>query len=218
MELKQQALSLYKEVFCEDGIDFANTFTEKYFENCCRYILVEGKIASMLYLLDCTVFDGENTYSAKYLYAAATHPEYRGQGLMSSLINKVLAEENIIIIKPATKELFKFYEKFGFKVCSFKDEVKKEFSNQVGIADYIETRKILLKNIPHIILSDEEFALQGLKLYSDGTFCAAIDDETKIVKEYIGENLFNGTNPFAMWTLKSKAPVYFTLRQLYGAP
>ncbi|MBO5852876.1 MAG: GNAT family N-acetyltransferase [Clostridia bacterium] len=209
MELKEQALALYKEVFWEDGADFATAFTDKYFERCCKYVLINGEIVSMLYLLDCTVFDGENTFLAKYLYAAATKVEHRKKGLMSKLINSALMENKIIITKPATEELFAFYEKFGFTVCSYKDDVKKEFHNKIERKEYIKIRKSLLLNTPHIILADEEFALCGLALYGNDAYCAAVDNDTKLVKEYISKNSQKGTKPFAMWTLKDKPPVYF---------
>ena len=76
MTLKEQALSLYKEVFSEDTEEFAESFTNRYFDKYCRYKTENGKIVSMLYLLDCAVFDGEKTSAAKYLYAAATHPDF----------------------------------------------------------------------------------------------------------------------------------------------
>lgn len=213
MTLKQQALSLYGEVFPEDSEDFAKSFTDRYFDNCCRYILSDGKLVSMLYLLDCSIFDGEKTYPAKYLYAAATHPEHRNKGLMSSLISSVLSEGKIIVTKPATKELFSFYERFGFSVCSFKDYAQREFSanERLSVEQYKALREKLLKNIPHIALSDEKFTLDGFTFYGNDSYCAAVDPEDKAVKEYISENAPLSNNPFAMWTLKNKAPVYFGL-------
>lgn len=213
MTLKQQALSLYREVFPEDSEDFAKSFTDRYFDNCCRYTLSDGKLVSMLYLLDCNIFDGEKNYPAKYLYAAATHPEHRNKGLMSRLISSVLGEEKIIVTKPATKELFFFYEKFGFSVCSFKDYVQREFhsSERLNAEQYKTLRKELLKNIPHISLSDEKFTLDGFTFYGNDNYCAAVDPEDKIVKEYLSEDAPHSKNPFAMWTLKNKKPVYFGL-------
>lgn len=209
MTLQEQALSLYKEVFSEDTEEFAEKFTNKYFDKCCRYKTVDGKIVSMLYLLDCSIFDGNKTKKAKYLYAAATHPDYRGKGLMAELINKAVKQEQNIVTKPATESLFSFYEKFGFKVCSFKDEIRKEFKKEetVDTKQYIKLRKELLKNIPHILLLDEEFTLDGLTLYGKETYCAAVDDETGEVKEYIDGKFRQDKTPFAMATTKES--LYF---------
>ena len=205
MTLKEQALSLYKEVFSADTEEFATAFTNKYFDKCCRYKTVDGKIVSMLYLLDCTVFDGKKTVAAKYLYAAATHPDFRGQGLMAELINEALLEQKVIITKPATQSLFSYYEKFGFKVCSFKDEIKKDFSGaeEININQYVSLRKELLKNTPHILLLDDEFTLDGLTLYGKDNYCAAVDSDTGEVKEYINENSRGDTTPFAMATVQN---------------
>lgn len=212
MNFKEQALSLYKMVFCEDSEDFAKTFTDKYFDKFCRFIEKDGKIVSMLYLLDCKVFDGEATYSAFYLYAAATHPDYRNKGLMSKLISSVIKEDKVIVTKPANDELFSFYEKFGFTICSFKDEIKKEFpkTEELNVKQYIELRKQLLTNIPHIILSDEEFALDGLTLFGNGAYVAAVDEDG-MVKEYINQKVSKAQKPFAMWNKKADNSLYFGL-------
>ncbi len=200
MTLKEQALSLYKKVFYEDSEDFAKTFTDKYFDKCCRYILCDGKMVAMLYLLDCVVFDGEKNHPALYLYAAATDPDYRNRGLMSKLIDSVLKENKTIVTKPANQSLFSFYENFGFTVCSFKDETKKEFPKEetLNTEQYIALRKKLLRNIPHIILTDEEFALDSFTLYGNDTYCAAVDENGQI-KEYIDQNVLKNKKPFAMW-------------------
>lgn len=210
MTLKEQALSLYKKVFYEDGEDFAKTFTDKYFDKCCRFSKKDGKVVAMLYLLDCTVFDGEQTHSAFYLYAAATDPNYRNQGLMSKLINSALAEDKLIITKPANDKLFSFYEKFGFNICSFKDEIKKEFPKEetLGLEQYIQLRKKLLKTVPHIMLSDEKFALDGFNLFGNGTYCAATDENGEI-KEYINGETPQDQKPFAMWNKNTGHNLYF---------
>lgn len=210
MTLKEQALSLYKKVFYKDSEDFAKTFTEKYFDKSCRFIEKDGKIVSMLYLLDCKIFDGETTYSAFYLYAAATHPDYRNRGLMSQLISSVLKEDKVIVTKPANDELFSFYEKFGFTVCSYKDETIKEFpkNQKLNIKQYIALRKKLLKTVPHILLLDEEFTLNGLTLFGNGTYIAALDEDGKI-KEYLCQKIPEAQKPFAMWNKKSVSKTLF---------
>lgn len=210
MQKKEEALSLYQKVFAEDSAEFARTFTDKYFDMCCRYIERDGKIVSMLYLLDCKVFNGDETYHAFYLYAAATDPDYRNRGLMSELLNEVLKENKVIITKPANEKLFHFYEKFGFKTCSYKDKVKKKFGaeERLNTCQYINLRKKLLENIPHIMLNDEEFALEGLTLYGNGCYCAAIDEDGE-TKEYIDKNVSKSKKPFAMWNKEINASFYF---------
>lgn len=205
MSLKEQALNLYKKVFSEDSEEFARAFTQRYFDKCCRYSLLDGKMVGMLYLLDCTVCDRDKTYQAVYLYAAATLPEYRNRGVMTELINSVLNSENkTVITKPATKELFGFYEKFGFEVCSFKDDYpEKDFlkNDLIKTDEYISKREEILRNIPHITLSDTDFSLDGMKFYGNNAFIAAADCENGEIKEYIekGVSLLNKTKPFAMW-------------------
>ena len=207
MNFKEQALILYKKVFCEDSEEFAQNFTDRYFDKCCRYIISGGKLVSMLYLLDCSIFDGEKTYSAKYLYAAATHPDYQHKGLMSNLIKSALAEEKNIVTKPATRELFSFYEKFGFKVCSYSTGFNVCVDERFKVSDkeYIYYRNMLLENTPHITLEDMDFALAGIELYANDNFCAAFDRQEQKVKEYISKDKEKllGDIPFAMWTVEN---------------
>lgn len=79
----------------------------------------DGQTASMLYLMECTVNTKDKALPFYYLYAACTHPKYRGRGLMGALLEdaKKFAEENKkegIILKPAKPSLFDFYKKYGF--------------------------------------------------------------------------------------------------------
>lgn len=212
MNFKEQALALYKKVFNEDSDAFAKVFTDKYFDDCCRYILRDGKMLSMLYLIGCNVkCDGES-YPAAYLYAAATDPEFRGQGLMGQLIKEAKEEcekeGKVLITKPATPDLFGYYGRFGFEVCSYlylSDlDIDKTF--RVSIKEYICFREKLLENTPHIDLNDMEFALSGFELYANDSFCAVYDGEEQKIKEYIlkEEDKLSGDTAFAMWVSKNK--------------
>ena len=72
------------------------------------YYLFDGdRITSMLCL--CTLEGG-----IKYLFAVATHPNYRNQGLFrKNLLLSTRSEDNIVCI-PEDSSLFPFYEKLGF--------------------------------------------------------------------------------------------------------
>lgn len=219
MNYKKQALDLYKKVFYEDSDDFANSFTNKYFDDCCRYILQSGKIVSMLYLLGCSIKCDGKTYPAFYLYAAATDPEFRNKGLMGQLIERAKEEcekeGKILITKPANPGLFGYYGRFGFEVCSFlslqKYDIDKSF--RVSAKEYICFREKVMCDTPHITLCDMEFAVDGFELYANDKFCAAFDREEQKVKEYIfkGKDMLSGQSPFAMWWGKFKPcdRVYF---------
>ena len=132
MTLKEQALELYKTAFPDDPDDFAADFINRFFGENCRYILKDGRIASMLFLLCGSLTEKGKKRPVLYLYAAATLPEYRGMGLMGELIEKAKTEakekEALLLTKPATPSLFGYYGRFGFKTAVFSEErlVKKE--------------------------------------------------------------------------------------------
>ena len=103
--------ALYSETFQDSGV-----FCEKLFETNfthCIYKKSGGRVASMLFALPCVIETAEKTYKAKYIFAAATDPAFRGQGLMSDMIND-LGREEVLFLKPATAALQTFYERLGF--------------------------------------------------------------------------------------------------------
>ncbi len=210
MTLKEQAIQLYKTAFPTDSDEFINSLFSKYFNDNLFYLLLDGKVVSMLFLIPCELKMFEQKYPAAYLYAAATLPQYRGQGLMTKLINRIKKEtvENgvALITKPANKGLYDYYAKFGFKTAFYQgnNDALKPLENSLEITakKYIEIREALLKNTPHILLSDMDFALSGLKFFGNEKFCVAADsfEGSLNVKEFLTEDFdINGANnPFAM--------------------
>lgn len=109
MELKAEFKALYISAFSDDG-----EFCEPLFEYCyeeIEYTLLCGKVASMLFSLPCEIAE----INARYIFAAATDKEFRGRGYMSRLLEKVKAKNELLFLRPATKELISFYKKLGFK-------------------------------------------------------------------------------------------------------
>ena len=91
---------------------------------CLVYADGEKPVAAM-YIFDCTLNRGENGYKSAYLYALSTLPEYRGKGIMTSLIKfaeDYLAEKgyDYLFLAPSENSLCKYYEKLGFLPCDMK--------------------------------------------------------------------------------------------------
>ena len=109
-ELKQ----LWKTVF-GDPDSFIDTFFAVAFSpNRCLYLEDSGKIVSALYWFDCEYEGGK----LAYIYAVATHPDHRGKGLASHLMENahiLLKAQGYAgcVLKPA-KGLFPFYERLGY--------------------------------------------------------------------------------------------------------
>ena len=79
-----------------------------------------GNPVSALYMLESEIVKDKKTYSAYYIYAVCTHPDFRGKGLMKSLFEelfKVAKSRNIdyLFLVPEEDYLFRVYEKLGFK-------------------------------------------------------------------------------------------------------
>lgn len=85
----------------------------------------DGRIVSALYLIDCSL----NSESAHYLCGAATLPDYRGQGLMSALIEYALDDakrrgDRYSLLLPASESLYGFYARFGYQpACAVKSAI-----------------------------------------------------------------------------------------------
>lgn len=114
---------LWKEAF-KDSDAFLDGFFENVFSfERCRCVIDEGKVVASLYWFDCEY----EKRKAAYLYAIATLETYRGRGLCSALMRDThehLRERgySFAMLVPASKELFSFYEKFGYGVCTFVNE------------------------------------------------------------------------------------------------
>lgn len=78
-----------------------------------------GQPIAMLFLMDASIMENGTSSDYYYLYAACTHPDYRGRGIMAGLLEKAkkTAIQNNklgIFLKPANPPLFKFYAKSNF--------------------------------------------------------------------------------------------------------
>ena len=79
-----------------------------------------GKIAGMLTMLPVQLAWGSVIQNGRYIYAVATAPLFRGQGISSQLLLKChtfMLEngETAAVLAPASASLFAFYEKRGYK-------------------------------------------------------------------------------------------------------
>lgn len=135
-------------------------------------VFQNGKPVSALYMLESEIIKDKKTYSAYYVYAVCTHPDFRGKGLMKSLFEelfKVAKTRNVdyLFLVPEEAYLFNIYEKLGFKKgFSYSEKVvfKKDFindsKNQIQKLTYKNYRKILFEssvNVPLAILKETTF-------------------------------------------------------------
>ncbi len=173
-----------------------------------------GKPVSALYMLESDIIS-EKTYSAYYIYAVCTHPEYRGKGLMKSLFDelfKVAKSRGIdyLFLVPEEEYLFNIYEKLGFKngfsysekVASKKDCIN-EGKNKIQKLTYKDYRKILSEssvNVPLAVLKETTFnsffnsvsgEVKTLSVENEGYALYEETEEKLVIFELFGnESLF----------------------------
>ena len=97
-----------------------NFFSRFFSEEHCVAAYRENRLAAALYMLPAGI-SGENTVlPAHYIYAAATMPEHRGQGMMAELLNYAAQQgtargDCFSVLVPANEGLFAYYEKQGYR-------------------------------------------------------------------------------------------------------
>lgn len=134
---RKDLTELWHTVFGDD-YDYINLFFKNEYSLCDTFAeIIDGKAVSVLYLLDCRVDYSGKTYKGKYLYAAATHPDYRSRGLMGKLINEALTycenawDIDFISLVPANDGLYGYYGKFGFKEAFYRYETAVKVTDTV---------------------------------------------------------------------------------------
>ena len=135
-------------------------------------VFEDGKPVSALYMLESEIIKDNKAYSAYYIYAVCTHPDFRGKGLMKSLFEelfKVSKSRNIdyLFLVPEEEYLFNIYEKLGFKTgFSYSEKVafKKDFINdrknkiqKLTYKKYREIIKVNPKTVPVAVLKESTF-------------------------------------------------------------
>lgn len=152
MKLKQLK-ELWRLAFgdSEEFIDLF--FSTAYAPDRCRSIAMDGQIAAALYWLDAE-YAGQRF---AYIYAVATHPDFRGRGLCRALMEDThghlarLGYDGALLM-PAEAGLRQMYSKMGYRECCSVSE----FSSRAGTP--LPVRQITL----------EEYALLRRQLLPAG--------------------------------------------------
>lgn len=121
MEIKEELKLLWLTSF-DDIPEAVDLFFETWFlPGNGIQALEDGKVVSALYLLPARIQGEGKTEPAHYIYGASTLPEYRGRGLMRQLLqfaDTTAAQargEKFSVLLPASKDLYGFYRKSGYR-------------------------------------------------------------------------------------------------------
>ncbi|MBR3961456.1 MAG: GNAT family N-acetyltransferase [Clostridia bacterium] len=148
---RAELFNLWSEAFHDTDSYINNFFDTAYCDSHCRVLCVNKKIVSALYIIDCLL----NGKKIAYIYAVATLKAYRGHVLYQKLAEstheylKALGYAGEILV-PATKELFGYYEKLGYKTIGFADTFEDTALSaplkiqKLNVKEYAGLRKKLL--------------------------------------------------------------------------
>ena len=119
---------LMKSVF-KDEDSFLNRFFNLFYDDNVLIAEINNNIVSMAFLLPNKILVNGKLLPITYLYACATHQEYRGQGLMSRIIAKAYEDvcqrgEVGLLLLPANEPLYHYYSNMGFMTSFFFDEIQ----------------------------------------------------------------------------------------------
>jgi predicted N-acetyltransferase YhbS len=185
--------ALWGEAF-GDGAESVSFFFES-FHDCLSYVAEEdGQIVSMVHALPQIL---SPDFPAAYVYAVATAKTHRGRGLCGQLM--AFAEEDLqnrgfacCVLTPGEPELFRFYEKLGFRsgYARWEKHIEDdEFFDPVefypcSFRSFRELRAEYLNSIPDALVHpDRELGYiyqelcccggQVLRFYEEGKLCYA---------------------------------------------
>lgn len=167
----------------------------------------DGELRSMLALPEVGLRFGRTTARAGYVYAVATALGHAGKGWATTLLTCAagLARDrglDCLVTVPASPNLFRFYEKNGFRPGFFLRELTSEPKPAPAVplapSEYNALREDLLSERTHISYPDGQLAFQqalcpspGSGLYRlelpHGPGCAAVENwpNAPIVKELL---------------------------------
>lgn len=148
----------------------------------------EGHVASAAYCLPGLEIlrPGMPALPARYLYAVATHPDYRKQGLAAALC-RMLRDEcfsrgELLLTKPADASLYSWYEeKIGAAPILHCRTMRVSMTahgtvTPLSWSEYAAHREHLLSGTPHVRLPDALFQWEHLLHESYGGGFFAVND------------------------------------------
>ena len=141
---------LWHDTFGDDIATIDHFFVSLYNPALCFTHSINNRIVAMLHIVPIV----ENGEQNGYIYAVATTPEFRHQGIASTLINRAIESVqkggiyNHLLLIPANEQLVSFYKKFGFEPTGElftqpQNITEYDLGSGNGGQDFVMRRKIL---------------------------------------------------------------------------
>ena len=168
---------LWQLAFGDDGAYVDNFYAAYYRPE--RVLVLEeaGAVRAMTAWFDTTfVVPGRGEYRAAYLYAVATHPDWRGRGLAGELLTRAddffrIWDIPAVTTVPAESSLHNFFGRNGFRECFVHGEFRYNHLHDpapaagalepLSPAAYAALREERLAGRAHIALSSEVMSYQA---------------------------------------------------------
>ncbi len=115
-------IEIYEQSF---GVD--KEFEAELFKIPPETLEINGDTVSELFLLPCEIVKNGKIHNANYIFAVATKKTERKKGYMKKLLSRVIADNNILILRPISTDLIPYYENFGFKTYTATDNDNADF-------------------------------------------------------------------------------------------
>lgn len=193
-----QLRQLWKKAFGDTDAFLDIFFSTAFSPRRCRYILLENRIAAALYWFDVRW----NDLPCAYIYAVATDPDFRGQGLCRALMEDAAhilekAGYDGALLVPQDEGLRAMYGKMGYLSATRLDEFHCAASDhstpilELTAAEYAADRRIRLPALS--VLQEGEnltFLSQLARFYKGDRFLAAVSREQDHLRilEYLGDS------------------------------
>ena len=195
-----QLWDLWREAFGDSGEFLEAFFETAYSPERCRCATEDGKVAAAVYWFDCSV----RGRKVAYIYALATHMEYRGRGIAHRLMDEVhraLAQQGYegVVLVPGAAGLYDFYETMGYTGCSPMIEfvctgaAEEVQLRKVTPEEYAQQRREVLSLLePDAVIQEGEnmaFLATQAELYIGQNFLLAAhgDGDTLVGMELLGD-------------------------------
>ena len=206
---------LWETVF-GDSDQYISLFIEQRFEpSQCVVALDKESVVAMLFLLPFVLKQADVDYAGRYIYAVATHPDYRKCGISTALLDfahKKAKSEGAALsaLVPASESLFDYYAARGFSTEFYKKEVTlyPQYAGECKLTvaklqDMIDLRRSSFKDSKAFVDWDEKALchqqnenalLGGETLYftepdKGYALCLPIDDGV-FIREWSGKNFY----------------------------
>lgn len=106
-----------------DGEAYLDFFFSRRFEPRLTPVAVaDGRLVAQLFLLPALLVSDGDSCEVYYLFAAATHPQYRGLGIMAQLLREAehiacANGRNAVVLLPGEPGLYLYYARHGYETA-----------------------------------------------------------------------------------------------------